>query len=83
VSRRDSGSPVGKGVSVVGRRIESSFEFAPPLFEYLRVRISRNADRISDHNCDATKRQIDFGAIPIIQNDPAAGRERYRKNRPA
>ena len=75
--------PVGNRVSAFGRCIERFFQHRASLLQHSGVRILRNADRFADDNPATAERQVDFGAIPIVEHDPATGRQADRKDRSA
>src|ERR1700728_4555626 len=74
---------VDDGMSPFGTGIERSFQRAARLFKRFCIGGGGNADRLADDDSAAAERQIHFRAVPVVENDAAAGRQRNRKDRPA
>ena len=65
------------------RRIEPLLEPPPRRFERCVVGVARHAQRLGGDAGAAAKRQIDRGAVPIVEHDAAARGDGARIDRPA
>src|SRR3954464_8127740 len=67
-------------VGALGPGIEGRFKLLACAFKCGSIGVHRNANRVADNNGAAAEGQIDFRAIPILEDDAPAGRERNRVN---
>jgi hypothetical protein len=52
-------------------------------FHGFGIRVGRHFDRVDADHCTPPKRQIDGGAVPVVQADEPAGHHRERQDRPS
>src|SRR4051812_35946866 len=61
-------------VSPTGRFIQGGFQLCAQCFHGGGISVRRHENLLNAHQCAAPERQIDGGAIPIIQSEETAGR---------
>ena len=64
--------PVGQLATVIDRNVDSSFGFSSPVFQSDIVQISRGSFGFPEEEAKDTALVLDFGALPIEFQDPAA-----------
>src|SRR6266536_2272632 len=63
---------IGQRIGSRGNEVHLGFDLAASALQNGIVGVRRNPDRFAAHHPAATERQVDRGAIPIVELDAAA-----------
>src|ERR1700753_3207902 len=64
------------GVDLAGRFVQNGLDMRPDFFHRLGVGVRRHPNRFNADQAAASERQVDRGAIPVLEADKTAGRHR-------
>ena len=70
-------------IGATGRFVQVCFQFRAQFFHGVGIGILWHHNRSNAHQGASTERQIDGGAVPIVQPYEAAGRHCERHDRPS